>query len=66
MRRLTLLGAENLAISLAIAIARGELQQMLGKRVRQYLIVVGSSIVGVILAVWLAIALLKPARRAGS
>jgi TRAP-type uncharacterized transport system substrate-binding protein len=33
---------------------------MLSKRVRQYLIVVGSFIIGVILAVWLAIALLKP------
>lgn len=33
---------------------------MSSKRVRQYLTVVGSSIVGVVLAVWLAIALLKP------
>jgi TRAP-type uncharacterized transport system substrate-binding protein len=33
---------------------------MLSKRVRQFLIVVGGSIVGVVLAVWLAVALLKP------
>jgi TRAP-type uncharacterized transport system substrate-binding protein len=35
-------------------------KQTLGKRVRQFLIVVGSSLVGIILAVWLAIAILKP------
>src|SRR5438093_2374247 len=34
--------------------------QALGRRVRQFLIVVGSSLVGIILAVWLAIAILKP------
>jgi len=34
--------------------------QALGKRVRQFLIVVGSSLVGIILAVWLAIVILNP------
>jgi uncharacterized protein len=34
--------------------------QALGKRVRQFLIVVGSSLIGIILAVWLAILVLKP------
>jgi len=33
---------------------------MLGRRVRQFLMVVGSFLVGIVLALWLAIALLKP------
>jgi TRAP-type uncharacterized transport system substrate-binding protein len=33
---------------------------MVGRRVRQFLLVVGGAIVGVVLALWLAIALLKP------
>ena len=33
---------------------------MLSKRVRQFLLVVGGSIVGVVLAVWLAVVLIKP------
>ena len=35
-------------------------KQALGKRVRQFLIVVGSSFVAIILAVWLAILIIKP------
>src|SRR5215475_4122393 len=36
------------------------MNQALGKRVRQFLIVVGSSLVGIILALWLAIIIIKP------
>ena len=36
------------------------INQALGKRVRQFLIVVGSAFVGIILALWLAIVILKP------
>ena len=36
------------------------IKQALGKRVRQFLIVVGSSLVGIILALWLAIVIIKP------
>src|SRR5258708_23754425 len=36
------------------------INQALGRRVRQFLIVVGSSLVGIILALWLAIVILKP------
>src|SRR5215470_4469942 len=36
------------------------INQALGRRVRQFLIVVGSSLVGVILALWLAIVIIKP------
>jgi len=35
-------------------------KQTLGKRVRQFLIVVGSSFIAIILAVWLAIVIIKP------
>ena len=36
------------------------INQALGRRVRQFLIVVGSSLVGIILALWLAIIIIKP------
>jgi TRAP-type uncharacterized transport system substrate-binding protein len=36
------------------------INQALGKRVRQFLIVVGSSFIAIILAMWLAIAIIKP------
>jgi TRAP-type uncharacterized transport system substrate-binding protein len=36
------------------------INQTLGRRVRQFLIVVGSSLVGIILALWLAIVIFKP------
>src|SRR6266568_3608949 len=36
------------------------INQALGRRVRQFLIVVGSSLVGIILALWLAIVIFKP------
>jgi hypothetical protein len=36
------------------------IHQALGRRVRQFLIVVGSSLVGIILALWLAVIIIKP------
>src|SRR5262245_18471727 len=36
------------------------INQALGRRVRQFLIVVGSSLLGIVLAMWLAIVIIKP------